>query len=921
MKVFLLRSLGALPQLAIRWPRTVVALSLLVTLAAAPGMLRLKLRTDGHALVSGDDPAVIQDNAIRREFGIEDNIVVLIATAHTNGIYNSNTLQLVRDLTAAFKEVPGINPSNVVSLATEPTFRFRPGTLHFQTVLEVPSHTPQQLAQLREDLRNIRLYTGTVVAYDGRSTAILIGTPADADRPALYRALRAKVAACGARGDEVSIIGAPVAESLLGLHILEDLGLPRALLPASVSAPAASAKWPRTFYELRLWIARHIGLLPIAIGVMALVFYASFRRVAATLLPLMEVGACLVFVFGLMGWLGVPVYLTTAVMPVILTAMGVSDEIYIFKRFVELVRERPDAPHTEAVSRAMHELWRPIVNMAATTVIGFLSFALSSVKPVQMFGVFTAVGIAFCVLWSLMVIPAMLVLIRPAWLLPEGGAADAKPEESSPRWRKFAEWILRRRRAVLAALVVIAALTPLGIARVVVQDSWIDGFDPASEFRRATRLVNEQFHGAHLLQIRADAGHLRRGARIPWTSTNDFTFALPAEIAALDHETLRHGWLTFTGNPRTNPGPFGGPIPAPVWRSWIESVTNTAGKVWATTPRQEGSPRHWMMATSHEPIQIDFVPFAYARPGTLHRLAAFGEFIRRQRTNAVGGALGAADYVATTRFMVRPTETNAHRIPDTPQQVKTLWDNYRIARGPERLRQAVDTNFAISLTTVFLKDANFVGTARLMENMRAYEREQLSPHGIKLSFAGDVAVSQSLIERIVSTQVRSLSSSLLGIFLVVLLLGRSWRGGAYCVLPSLFAVTLNFAIMGWVGMPLGVATSMFAGMTLGMGVDFAIHLVERFQLARSAGADANQAVVSAVRSVGPAVLLNALGIALGFGILMLSQVPANARLGALVVLGVVNCLVATLLILPVLLRLWPPAQPKSPAEPVTAPSP
>jgi len=54
------------------------------------------------------------------------------------------------------------------------------------------------------------------------------------------------------------------------------------------------------------------------------------------------------------------------------------------------------------------------------------------------------------------------------------------------------------------------------------------------------------------------------------------------------------------------------------------------------------------------------------------------------------------------------------------------------------------------------------------------------------------------------------------------------------------------------------------------------------------------------------VVLNALGVAMGFGVLMISQVPANARLGALVVLGVVNCLVATLLVLPVLLSLWPP---------------
>ena len=107
-------------------------------------------------------------------------------------------------------------------------------------------------------------------------------------------------------------------------------------------------------------------------------------------------------------------------------------------------------------------------------------------------------------------------------------------------------------------------------------------------------------------------------------------------------------------------------------------------------------------------------------------------------------------------------------------------------------------------------------------------------------------------------------------------------------------------------MPLGVATSMFAGMTLGIGVDFAIHLLERYRLARRRGLDQAEAVTDAVTITGPAVFIDALAVALGFGILTLSQVPANARLGALVVLSIAGCLAATLLLLPALLRLWPP---------------
>src|SRR6185369_12473262 len=102
--------------------------------------------------------------------------------------------------------------------------------------------------------------------------------------------------------DDVAVTGAPVAESLLGVHIMEDLGVPKAFLGTSTRSHAErTQKLPANFYGLRVLIARSVGLVPIAVLVMMLVFYCSFRNILATLLPLPEVAATLLFVFGLMG--------------------------------------------------------------------------------------------------------------------------------------------------------------------------------------------------------------------------------------------------------------------------------------------------------------------------------------------------------------------------------------------------------------------------------------------------------------------------------------------------------------------------------------------------------------------------------------------------------------------------------------------
>jgi hypothetical protein len=111
--------------------------------------------------------------------------------------------------------------------------------------------------------------------------------------------------------------------------------------------------------------------------------------------------------------------------------------------------------------------------------------------------------------------------------------------------------------------------------------------------------------------------------------------------------------------------------------------------------------------------------------------------------------------------------------------------------------------------------------------------------------------------------------------------------------------------VGWLGIPLGVATSMFAAMTLGIGVNCAIQLLESHVQARAAGAPPAEAMSRALGLTGVPALINTLAVSLGFGVLMLSQVPDNARLGLLLVLGLVNCFVASLLLLPILLHWWP----------------
>lgn len=893
--------MNRLSRYSIDHPFRVLLISLLLTAALAPGILRLRLRTDGFALIPTHAPAVEADRAVRETFGVGDEIVVLVRSRRPEGIFDVHTLALIRDLTAAIRGIDGLGPANVSSLATEPSDRYRPGTLAFYPLLEPFPRSPEDLARLRSDLEAIRLYTGTLVSRDGSAAAILVRTPERIDHLELCARIRALIRGRADESEEIRLIGAPVAEALLGTHILEDLGIPAAWLGTETGAGRTAPPDAGALYRLRVLIANRIGLVPIALLVMALVFLLSFRSLVAVGLPLFEVAAALAAVFGLMGWLGVPVYLTIAVLPVILTAIAVADEIHIFARYAQERRSVPAGSPTEAIRTTMEEMAGPVVKTSITTAIGFCSFALSPIRPVAAFGIFTAFGVLFCMFWSLAAIPASLAILRPPGFRVAGRRRfDPAPVLGS---RPSGARRTRRRLGALGLAVLLLVAVPMGIARLRIQDSWIDGFAPESEFYRATRFFNGQFYGSHILRVLVDAGRTQLTARVPATDVGHHEVRFPADLVS-DPKTLEGCLLVVRREEADEPvDPIeAGKIIRNRWSSRIETAERTADAIRVTMPLHDGSPVFSMRPEPKETLVCEIESERLTVPSVLARIERFQSFVESRRDLKVGGTLGPPNYLATTNYIVKRRAEDQRKVPDDPDRVRWLWEQYGRIRGVERLRQAVDEDYRRGLVEIFLNDANFIDTAKLMQEIRGYERDHLAPEGIHLSFAGDVAVSQTLIRAIVSTQIRSLLLSLVGVVLAASLLSRSLRWGALSVVPSALAVAVGFAVMGWAGIPLGVATTMFAGMTFGLGVDYAIHMIERYRLARSRGVERDAAVSDALANAGPAILIDGSVVALGFGVLILSQVPANSRLGLLTVITVVSCLAGTFLLIPAILR-------------------
>lgn len=745
-------------------PLAALAVMLTAVLVMVPGLFRLELRTDGYALVPPADPAIAADRAARRLFGLRDPLLVVVETTHPGGIFNAGTLDRLQRMSRDLAALPGIGPDFVQSLATEPSGSFYPGTSSFRPLLDPPPRTPERIAEVRRDVEAVDLLHGTLVSRDRRAAALLVGVPRPDersgevfDRAALYDRVAAAARRYETATDHVSVVGAPAAEALLGEHVLADLAL----------------------------------LVPLALLVIAAILWTACGRAWGVFLGLVKVGAAQVFTFGLIGWCGQPVYLTTAVIPVLLTTVGLADEIHLLWRYRHRSAGQPTG---EALRQTFAELGRPIVLSSLTTAAGFLSFLTSSIRPVSSFGLFTGIGVLFCLLWAVVATPALLAL-RPA-AIPAAGPLGATSRLARPAIALGA-----RPRLVLPVLLLATVGLALGLTRLEVQDGWITNFAPQSPLRLATERADRLFAGTHAL------------------------------LAVV----------------RFDP----------------------------------------------PPDQISAVPMARGPLLAGSAVAAIGRFEAALRDRPdVGGVLGLASHLSTIAFLWGGRHEEFRAIVDDPGWIYLYVRRIGNVRGEARRRELIDDGFRSTVVTILLKAANFRQTARLMAAIRELERKELAPAHGRVTFAGDVAVSQAMIPAIVRTQLGSLLLAVAGNLLIVALLFRSLRAGLACIVPTAVAVVWTFGIMGWLGIGLGVATAMFSAVTLGMGVDYGIHYFERFQAFERIGRPRPGLAASA--AAGPSILIDSLAMSLGFGLLAFSQVPTNRRLGLLVALALSSACLLTL---------------------------
>ncbi len=280
------------------------------------------------------------------------------------------------------------------------------------------------------------------------------------------------------------------------------------------------------------------------------------------------------------------------------------------------------------------------------------------------------------------------------------------------------------------------------------------------------------------------------------------------------------------------------------------------------------------------------------------------------------GAIEAATGVAVT-------DEAGDGIPDTAEQLTALYaftsqagvplDEQRLLITPDGVQTLLWQDPGAGRQATFLM-AQVVGS-RAQENIAA-ARADLDPLVDELEsqmrisdpeatavLTGSAIVRDEQLLAIVRALAVALPISVLACLVVAGLFMRSLRFAVVSIVPILVVVSWLYAFMHLAGYGINVVTATIGAVSIGIGIDFAIHFVMRYREELSRLHLRFDALNAAGTGTGAALAASAVSSIIGFAIMALAPMPMFAVYGFLTAIMIGMALIATLTVLPGLLIL------------------
>lgn len=587
-------------------------------------------------------------------------------------------------------------------------------------------------------------------------------------------------------------------------------------------------------------------IAPMIFVIIVLVLLVSFRKPSYVVLPMLTLVVSTIWLFGSMALLGIAFnVIAVALVPLIL-GLGVDYSVHLLHNYrVEI--EDGKKPGT-AIKNSVTEIGTAMFLAMVTTVIAFLSFLTASFPPVRDFGILLALGVIFTF------ITALTLLASLRYILDKRKKITVKKTTNKFGIRKvmrsLSSQVIQHQKLILVIMIATTLIFAYGATRIKT------GYDMA-------QFAPEDTPAFVLFDKIAKT--------FPYSSQNQEFILVEGNVATVDVLTgLRQTHKNLKDDRFVAQNPDGSLKVSSVYTIIQQAVENNASLI----DRFQLNPESFIPDTDQQ--VKSFFDYLYAQTESSMEIQEPVEMDGMQMNSSLFSSVSINSF---------GSELESVLAKEGDSYVATV------------IRVYIDTLYVNS------EDGDISDDLETLKNELMQDASE-DYGNAKVMVTGQNIISLTITNSLTESQIISTMVSIALAALVLILVYRSASLGIIALMPVGFSIVWVLGTMYYIGYTLNALTITVTSITIGIGIDYAIHATERFRYIVDKTGNITKAVCETISHTGGALLIAALTTALGFGVLMFAPIPPQQQFGLILAVTITYSFLTSIFILPLVLFHW-----------------
>jgi predicted RND superfamily exporter protein len=494
--------------------KTLFAILALIT-ALASNLPNITFDTSTEGFLYEDDPQILAYNDFRNQFGRDEKIIIALKISDkTTDIFERSFLKTLFSL---HKEIENKAPyiKDVSSLKNARKTTGNEEELIVEDLFEegIPKDD-EQLDQIKQFTLSNPIYENLYLSEDATFTTIMIttqtytsiGIKTETESEMLESGFDDAFDDSGIKepafSDEQSSIKdrefinvretnelIAVIEDILKKYQSDDLQIYIAGSPIVTKNLQASLMSDMSIFILYVII------------IIALLLLIMFKRISGIIMPLFIVVLTLLATIGAMSLAGVPITSMTQILPSLLLAVGVGASVHLlaifYKKYDQIKNKK------SAMAYALGHSGLAIFMTSVTTAASLASFSFSDIAPVANLGIFSALGVSFQLLLTLIFLPALIALLP---IKTKQHPIDEKPMLLDRLVHGIGVFSITYPKSIVSVTMIIIVISAALASTMQFSHNPLHWFTPDNEVRINTEIIDKELKGSISIEVILDTG-------------------------------------------------------------------------------------------------------------------------------------------------------------------------------------------------------------------------------------------------------------------------------------------------------------------------------------------------------------------------------------------------------------------------------